>query len=154
MGQILTRDGMALAERAVMYTRKMRLLHGVAPWAIAFLAQASCGGPCSEPACPATYLVLGGVSVNGAADAGAPSGVEATLSGPQSGMMSCAPNGSSTLCTWPSGSAVTAGTYSLEVMAPGFKPATVSVKVTVTPAPRCGCPGATIQPSTVTLDPS
>jgi hypothetical protein len=131
----------------------MRLFRGVAPLALAVFTQVSCGGQAPCPACPALYVLAAGFSVNGAADAGAPSGVEATLSGPQTTVMSCAPNGSTTLCGWPPGP-VTAGTYSLEVSATGFKPATVSAKVTVTPAPSCGCPGATIQPSSVTLDPS
>lgn len=85
--------------------------------------------------------------------AGPVSGVAATLSGPQSEMMLCEPNGTATACTWPSGP-VTAGNYSLQVTAPGFQSVIVSATIAVTPDPLCGCVGATLEPSAVTLDPS
>jgi hypothetical protein len=80
-------------------------------------------------------------------------GVEATLSGPVSGTMSCVPNVSAILCAWPRGVAVVPGTYSIEVSAPGYEAATLGVEVTVSP-PSCGCTSGDIQPSTVTLTPA
>ena len=109
------------------------------------------GAPCPF-SCPATYSGVTLV-VNAAADGGVVSGVEATLSGPTTETMSCEPNGTATLCTWSSGP-VTAGTYSLLVTAPGFQSASLSATVTVAADPHCGCVGATLQPSMVTLDPS
>jgi len=109
-------------------------------------------GSCvSCPGCPATYVDIGLV-VSGDAGGGAVSGVDATVTGPQNGTMSCAPNGTATLCTWPSGP-VAPGSYTLTVTAPGFQSATVSATVTVADADSCGCASGALQPSHVTLDP-
>ncbi|HEY4156579.1 MAG TPA: PEGA domain-containing protein, partial [Polyangiaceae bacterium] len=45
------------------------------------------------------------------------------------------------------------GSYSLRVVAPGFGPLTTNVTVTYTPSVGCGCGGATLEPSTVTVNP-
>jgi len=79
-------------------------------------------------------------------------GVQATLTGPVSGTMSCEPNFDAILCSWPGGVAVTPGTYSLEVSAPGYQTMTVLIDVTISP-PTCGCTFAQLQPSTVMLTP-
>ena len=79
-------------------------------------------------------------------------GVQATLTGPEDGTMSCTPSVDAIVCDWPAGVPVTAGTYALEVSAPGYQTTTVEVQVTV-PPPNCGCTIASIQPSTVTLSP-
>jgi len=108
-------------------------------------------GSCvSCPGCPATYVDIGLV-VSGAGS-GVVSGVAATVTGPQNGTMSCAPNGTATLCTWPSGP-VAPGSYTLTVTAPGFQSATVTAMVTVENADSCGCASGALQPSHVTLDP-
>ena len=103
------------------------------------------------PSCPATYVGIV-LQVNAASDGGAASGVGATLSGPAAVTMSCEPNGGQTLCRWPSGP-VTPGSYTLQVTAVGFRTSSVSAKVTVSP-PECGCTAATMELSSVTLDPS
>jgi hypothetical protein len=79
-------------------------------------------------------------------------GVQATLSGPETGAMSCAPSLDEIVCAWPDGVAATPGTYALEVSAPGYQTMTVQVAVTVSP-PSCGCTTAHIEPSTVVLSP-
>lgn len=118
---------------------------------VVFVADTSCGNSCPEVECPATYL---GISLDVTApDAGAVAAA-ATLSGPAAVTMSCHQSGATTVCMWPGGAPVTAGTYSLQVTAPGFQTANVSVTVTTSSADGCGCPGASMQPSTVTLEPS
>ncbi len=117
--------------------------------------------------CPAPHLGIYLV-VTAAADGGALSGVNATLSsavtdgdamtGVEAGSttvtMSCESNNGAMVCDWPSSGYPIAGTYSLLVTAPGFRSANVSATLTYTPDPRCGCGMDTLQPSTVTLDPS
>ena len=94
------------------------------------------------------------LDVSAASDAGAISGVEATLSGPAMVTMSCDQRGAVTVCRWPSDIyTVTAGSYSLAVSAPGFQTANVSATVTLGTT-DCGCVPATLEPSTVILDPS
>jgi hypothetical protein len=113
------------------------------------------GGGTTAPcpfSCPATWVGIV-LEVTAATDGGVVSGAEATLSGPTTETMSCEANGTVTICRWPSG-AVTAGTYSLQVAAAGFRTANESATVTVTPDPRCGCVWASLQPSVVTLDPA
>lgn len=78
--------------------------------------------------------------------------VSATLSGPVTNTLSCEANGSETECTWSSG-ALPDGDYLLEVTAPGFQPVMVAATVAF-PSGTCGCKGAILQPSTITLDPA
>ena len=78
-------------------------------------------------------------------------GVEAVLTGPVSGTMSCQPNPpASVVCDWPT-AAVVSGTYSLQVSAPGYETTTVQVEVATPPPGPCGCSIDSIQPSTVSL---
>ena len=119
------------------------------------VAASACGSQDNAPcphSCPAAYVGVV-LAVTSAADGGIVNGVEATLTGPQTEAMSCEPNVTATSCTWPPGP-VTAGSYALEVTAAGFQSRNVSATVTVTPDPHCGCVNATLQPSTVTLDPA
>jgi len=100
--------------------------------------------------CPATSA--GATIVVTTMPAMAVAGVQATLTGPENGTMSCMPNFDAILCQWPAGVPPTPGSYSLEVSAPGYATTTVAVEVTISP-PTCGCTIATVQPSTVTLNP-
>lgn len=116
------------------------------------MADTSCGSHCAEVECPASYIEIS-LAV-AAPDGGAVSGVAATLSGPEAVTLLCQSSGTAALCTWPAPTPVTAGSYALQVTAPGFQPANVSATVTTSSGDGCGCPGASMQPSTVTLDPS
>jgi hypothetical protein len=125
-------------------------------WALAslLLVLGSCGGadqtcPWGCPAARATATVV--VSATPAMKA---KGVQAVLTGPVTGTMACEPSGSAVLCQWPPAVDVVAGTYSLQVSAPGAEMATVQVEVAA-PAPGpCGCSTDSIQPSAVTLGPA
>ena len=75
-------------------------------------------------------------------------GAEAVLSGPTTITMSCDFRGSCGFFGY-----VPAGSYTLEVMAPGFQAANVPAMLTVAPS-QGGCPVATLQPSALTLNPS
>jgi len=118
----------------------------------AALTAGACGSnadsqPCPY-SCPAAHI---GVDVSVTTATSTPAdGVQATLSGPVTATMICQPNGSATLCEWPATVPVTAGTYSLQVSAPGYPSTTVAAVVTVAP-PECGCISAVIQPSAVSL---
>lgn len=79
-----------------------------------------------------------------------PSGVQATLTGPVTVTMSCKPRGAQTACMWPINLNVTAGTYALQVSAPGYQTTTVQAEVTMT-AGMCGCTETSFEPSTVPL---
>jgi hypothetical protein len=79
------------------------------------------------------------------------SGVQATLTGPVTVTMSCEPTASGTACRWPSQVAVTAGTYSLQVSAPGYQPTLVQAEVTLKNPEECGCTSSSFEPSTVPL---
>jgi hypothetical protein len=105
------------------------------------------GAPC--PQCPAASLIL---AVDAATDAGALNGVQATLSGPTTVSVSCAPNGSEAQCVLGVGPLV-AGSYSLRITAPNFKTATVTATVTYNLDHRCGCDWFSLQPKMVRLDP-
>jgi len=74
-------------------------------------------------------------------------GVEAVLSGPTTIIMSCDQSGHCGYFGY-----VPAGSYTLQVTAPGFQAANVPATLTVDSS-RC-CPGTTLQPSTLTLDSS
>jgi hypothetical protein len=117
------------------------------------VAQTSCGSSeACPPTCPAAWVGVA-FSVTSSADGGAPSGVQATLSGPATVTMSCqpSPRGDGTSCQWPMATPLTTGSYALQVTAPGFRAANVNATV-ATVADSC-CPGATMQPSGVALDP-
>ena len=77
-------------------------------------------------------------------------GVQATLTGPVTGTMSCQPNGTVSLCRWPAAVTVTPGIYTLQVSAPGYEPMTTLVVVSISPV-TCGCMEAEIEPLMVTL---
>ena len=134
-----------LRSRKVKMSGKFFFRFGV-PLAVALLAQTSCR---DTPGCPtlcSTADVL--LYVTGAPDGGFATGIEATLSGPTTITMSC---------DWYHCSgrgAVTEGNYTLRVTAPGFQVVNVPATVTVTTTSHCGCPSATLQPSTLTLNPS
>jgi hypothetical protein len=75
------------------------------------------------------------------------------LTGPVTGSMECQPNPPvfSVVCDWPQGMAVLAGTYSVQVSAPGYGTTVVQVEV-ATPSPdQCGCAFDSITPSSVTI---
>lgn len=118
------------------------------------LTVSACGSsddsqPCNE-LCPAAYA--GATVVVTVTPAMAIDGVQAILNGPVAAVMSCQANGDATLCTWPTSVALTAGTYSLQLSAPGYQAATSTVEVAVASSPsRCHCLTASIQPSTVSL---
>ena len=74
-------------------------------------------------------------------------GVQATLTGPVTVTMSCESRGAQTACMWPVNLAVTAGTYALQVSAPGYQTTTEQAEVTMT-AGMCGCTGTSFEPAT------
>lgn len=114
----------------------------------------ACGSSNGQPCpggCPATYATANVALIT--TPEMAVNGVQATLTGPVNGNMSCQPNGTATLCTWPGATPVMAGAYSLQVSAPGYQTTTTSVEVTISP-PTCGCTAASVEPSTVSLTPA
>ena len=80
-------------------------------------------------------------------------GVEAVLAGPVNGTMVCQPHPpvSWVLCEWPSGVAVVAGTYSVQVSAPGYEATTVQLEVNTPPPDPCGCAFDSVEPSIVSI---
>jgi hypothetical protein len=131
-------------------------------WLIALLALVSsysalgCDNGCPR-SCPAAVLGLGIVVYAGVdGGAGPISGVEASLTGPATITLSCEPSGNGNpaamVCFWPLGGPFIEGTYSLVVTAPGFRSRELSATFSLANG-RC-CPGAKLEPSTVTLDPS
>jgi hypothetical protein len=98
--------------------------------------------------CPATEA--GATLVVTTSPAKAVSGVQAILTGPVVGTMSCQPNFSAILCSWPNGVPFTPGTYSLQVSAPGYPTTTIQVEVGIS-SPGCGCTVGSISPSTISL---
>lgn len=106
----------------------------------------TCPGACPAANASATVLVTA-VPATTIAD------VQAALTGPVSGAMTCQPTSSTSamLCQWPYGATFTPGAYSLQVSAPGYQSTTVQVEVAVS-APICGnCRIGSIQPSSVSL---
>jgi hypothetical protein len=113
---------------------------------------AGTGGGCpNPPSCPATAV---GAAVGvGTTPAGMMlNGVEAVLTGPVNVTMDCQTAYLGFRCSWPTPDVV-AGTYSLQVSAPGYVTTTVQVVVAVDVPPTgpCGCSGDTIKPSTVSI---
>lgn len=105
--------------------------------------------------CPAAFagiaLVVTAATDGGDEDAGAPNAVQATLTGPATETMLCVPRGTATPCTWPAGDVI-AGSYMLEVAAPGFRSVSVSAMVALVSS-ECGCQFWMIRPSAISLDP-
>ena len=116
---------------------------------LSFLASGACGGnqtcphgcPASDDTADIVVTTMPAMAVNG---------VQATLAGPETGTMSCQPDGTVTLCRWPAGLAVTPGIYTIQGSAPGYQPVTTLVEVTISSL-TCGCTAAYIEPSTVAL---
>jgi hypothetical protein len=110
----------------------------------------ACGGQPCPFSCP-TPQVGASIAVV-TMPAAVVNGVEAVLTGPVNGTMSCQPNPpvSSVVCGWPA-VAVVSGTYSLQVSAPGYETTTVQVEVATSPPGRCGCSIDSIQPSIVSI---
>jgi hypothetical protein len=81
------------------------------------------------------------------------SGVRATLLGGSVTVpLSCSGFAGTTYCFPTEGGPE--GVYLLEVMAPGFQTAVVSITVTFTPSQGCGCASASANPSMVTINPT
>lgn len=123
--------------------------------ALSVLALASCGGGAGQTCpllCPAASFGANFV-VRTTPDMPV-NGVQAVLTGPVSGTMACAPNFSAILCEWPPGVQVVAGTYSLEVSAPGYQAMTVQVEVATPPPGPCGCSEDSLEPRSVTINPA
>jgi hypothetical protein len=78
--------------------------------------------------------------------------VQATLEGAtgERRTFSCEPE-RETVCSLKVGAG---GSYSLEVTAPGFRSVSVPASISYAVDPTCGCPGATIDPARVTLEPT
>jgi hypothetical protein len=106
-------------------------------------------GTCAPVECPAQFFGLQLVVTSSVGD-GQLMGVQAALSGPATIPMSCGAEMDGTFCYPKMGGPE--GNYTLQVTAPGFQSVTVPATATFTPAPRCGCGGATLDPSTVTLN--
>jgi hypothetical protein len=120
--------------------------------AIAGISISGCGADEKCPAgCPATYMSVF-FDIMSSADGGVVSDVEVAFSGPSEGSMKCETTDAGTDCFWPGGP-VSEGTYLLQVSASGYKPAKIDAKMTIMPDPQCGCAGAALKPSEVTLDP-
>jgi hypothetical protein len=117
--------------------------------AVTLLASCSSSSqiPCECPAPSVSIVVL-------EPDGGQLSGVAATLSGPTTVTLTSTPATGGIDCESPPGFE-TAGTYTLMITAPGFQQVDMAATVTVTHgSSSCGCTVATVQPSTVTLEPS
>lgn len=98
------------------------------------------------PTCPGQNLSTTVVDVT-LPSSKAVSGVDATMTGPVNGRFSC----ESGACFW-EGPELKAGSYTLQVSAPGYE--TTTQQETVTISQFCGCSEASIQPSTVSLSPA
>ena len=143
-----------LVARGKLAVMEMKIVSGLgAALFLAFVVEtaAGCGTDKQCPAgCPATWVHVV-LEVTSSPDGGAISDVEVTYSGPSAGTMSCERADTETRCSWTSGP-VTAGTYLLDLVAPGYQEAKFYSDLVVTPDPVCGCTGATLKPSLVTLN--
>ena len=120
----------------------MKLLKASATWAAAIVLVA-CDSPCLSLPCPEPFAV--GLSVT-SASSGAPLATATVAVGGPAGSYSLPCN---TMCGVPGG----AGTYELDISAPGFLSTHREVKVSGTD-PKCGCPHADTQQLTVALTPA
>src|SRR5450759_671728 len=119
--------------------------------AVSGIAISGCGAGKRCPiGCPATYMSIV-LLVMSSPDGGAVSDVGVAFSGPSTGSMQCKAEDTATACWWPS-EPVIEGTYLLEISAPGYKTAKVDATMAIIPDPQCGCTGAELKPSEVTLD--
>jgi hypothetical protein len=112
----------------------------------------ACGGSSNCPeSCPASKNYITASILIAFPSSMGLEGVQATLAGPVTDTMSCQPYGMASVCTWSDTAPITAGTYSLQVSAPGYRPTDFQVTVIV---PSCECVGASIQPANVSVSPS
>jgi hypothetical protein len=111
------------------------------------------GGASCLLQCPSPFLELQ-LAVMSSAGIGEVSGVQATLLGNSVTVpLNCSGFAGTTYCFPTEGGPE--GVYLLEVTAPGFQTAVVSITVTFTPSQGfCGCASASANPSTVTINPT
>ena len=76
-------------------------------------------------------------------------GAQATLTGPVTDTLLCNADPWGASCQWSGTTPVTAGTYTLQVVAPGYQ--TVTAQVTLTISSACGCTDVNVAPSSVSL---
>jgi hypothetical protein len=86
-----------------------------------------------------------------AVDGAQVNGLQVTLSGPTTVVMSCSPSGSAMTCTAPDGYS-SAGPNLLQVTATGLQPVRADAFVTVS-MDGCCCTLTTLRPSAVALNP-
>ena len=99
----------------------------------------SCGHECLPLPCPLPLAIT--ISVTGGTAGGPVEGVTVQVTGAISATMPC-----NTICHIPG----TAGTYTLDVTAPGFAPVRRTLVVQGT-TPSCGCPTVVSQNVTIAL---
>jgi hypothetical protein len=119
-------------------------------WAILACAVLTSQAAAAALRCPAAYL--GVVLVVNGPSGSSQTGIRVALTGAVATAMTCRPNQGATLCTWPAGSDVVAGQYTLQVSAPAFKTATTTARITISSNTNGGCVQATFSPGVITLE--
>ena len=76
-------------------------------------------------------------------------GAQVTLTGPVTDTLLCVPYPYGGECSWSGATPLTAGTYTLQVSAPGYQAVTTQVELTISSG--CGRTWANVQPSIVSL---